>query len=288
MSTPVVAVVTVVHGRHRHLRLQERGLAAGSRRADVRCVVAMDDDEVAHQVASDVEVIPCARTGAALPLARARNLGAEYALDRGADVLLFLDVDCVPGEFMVERYVAAHRRVDRPALLAGPVTYLPPSDGYRLDELPAATRPHPARPNPPDGSVVDGDDHDLFWSLSFATTRATWQRIGGFCEDYAGYGGEDTDFGATAAARGVALIWVGGAHAYHQHHPVSDPPVEHLDDIVANAAVFRRRWGRWPMPGWLDEFERRGLIVRAGDHISVTVGTPLVAAVPTAKGTDLT
>ena len=92
MSTPVVAVVTVVHGRHRHLRLQERGLAAGSRRADVRCVVAMDDDEVAHHVAPDFEVIPCARTAAALPLARARNLGAEYALDRGADVLLFLDV----------------------------------------------------------------------------------------------------------------------------------------------------------------------------------------------------
>ncbi|WP_375545594.1 galactosyltransferase-related protein [Janibacter hoylei] len=30
----------------------------------------------------------------------------------------------------------------------------------------------------------------------------TWSRIGGFCEDYVGYGGEDTDFGRLLVARG--------------------------------------------------------------------------------------
>jgi len=54
---------------------------------------------------------------------------------------------------------------------------------------------------------------------------------------------------------------VGGAWAYHQHHPSPDPPVQHLRDIIRNAAVFHRRWGWWPMSGWLHEFERRGLIV---------------------------
>ncbi|WP_163802158.1 glycosyltransferase family 2 protein [Mycolicibacterium sediminis] len=261
--------------------MQELGLAASSRTPDVRCVVAMDDDEVVRHVPSDAEVVPCARSGDALPLARARNVGARRALDRGADLLVFLDVDCIPGATMLERYVAAHQRVDRPTLLAGPVTYLPQaSDGYALDDLPAATRPHPARPNPSDGDLLDGTDHDLFWSLSFGASNTTWQRIGGFCEDYEGYGGEDTDFAATAASHGVALTWVGGAHAYHQHHPVSDPPVEHLRDIVANATVFRKRWGRWPMPGWLDEFERRGLIVRAGERMTVTVGTPPAHSIP--------
>ena len=61
--------------------------------------------------------------------------------------------------------------------------------------------------------------------------------------------------------RGTALTWVCGAWAYHQYHPSPDPPVQHLTDIVRNAAIFHRRWGWWPMTGWLREFERRGLIV---------------------------
>ena len=64
-----------------------------------------------------------------------------------------------------------------------------------------------------------------------------------------------------AADRGFAIAWVGGADAYHQHHPVSDPPVEHVDDILRNGEMFRRRWGHWPMGGWLRDFEAAGLIV---------------------------
>jgi len=31
--------------------------------------------------------------------------------------------------------------------------------------------------------------------------------------------------------------------------PISDPPIEHLADIIANAIVFEQRWGWWPMQG---------------------------------------
>ncbi|MEV8529436.1 DUF6381 family protein [Streptomyces sp. NPDC052000] len=75
-------------------------------------------------------------------------------------------------------------------------------------------------------------DPRLFWSLSFALTAATWERVGGLCEDYTGYGAEDTDFAARATSRGVGLWWVGGAPAYHQYHPTHSPPVQHLDDIL--------------------------------------------------------
>lgn len=46
--------------------------------------------------------------------------------------------------------------------------------------------------------------------------------LGGFRESYRGYGGEDT---------------------FHPYHRVSDPPVEHLDDILRNAEVFHETWG---------------------------------------------
>jgi GT2 family glycosyltransferase len=270
MTEQKTAVVTVVHGRHHHLRAQNAGLSGSDTQPDVRCVVAMADPAIAGIVGADTDVLHCPAGGTGLPLATARNAGAEHALRRGADLLIFLDVDCIPGRSLVGRYVEAHRALGKDALLSGPVTYLPPSPGgYPLHALDGLTDPHPARPAPPPGTLVQERDHDLFWSLSFAVSARTWRRLGGFCEQYVGYGGEDTDFGAVARSEGVPLVWVGGAHAYHQHHPVSDPPVEHLADIVTNARVFRSRWNRWPMTGWLDAFERMGLITRDGDEIAV-------------------
>ncbi|KGI70597.1 glycosyltransferase family 2 protein [Mycolicibacterium rufum] len=264
------AVITVVQGRHDHFVRQQVGFSTCQPPPDQRCVVAMDDPVIPTLAAPGVHVVECRSLAAGLPLARARNQGAAEAIRRGADLLIFLDVDCIPGPALIDRYLDAHRRVDGDALLCGPVTYLPPAaDGYPPEDLDALTDPHPARPAPPPGVLQAESNHDLFWSLSFAVSVATWRRLGGFCEDYAGYGGEDTDLGAVAAARGIPLYWVGGAHAYHQHHAVSDPPVEHLDAIVANARVFRRRWGRWPMTGWLDAFEDEGLITRDGDRITV-------------------
>ncbi|OAK51277.1 glycosyltransferase family 2 protein [Rhodococcoides kyotonense] len=260
-----IAVVTVVSGRHEHLAGQLRGLAESSPAPWLHVVVAMGDDAITDVVAesgSDAAVVSVDAPRPQLPIAHARNTGATTAIEAGADVLVFLDVDCIPGTDMLRRYADAARSHGH-YLLCGPVTYLPPKDGpWATDELVANTRPHTARPDPLPGIVEEGDNYDLFWSLSFGVTPATWASIGGFFEGYSGYGGEDTDFAATARAAGVGLGWVGGAHAYHQHHPVSSPPVEHLDDIVRNSAVFHRRWNRWPMEGWLTEFERRGLITR--------------------------
>ncbi len=36
--------------------------------------------------------------------------------------------------------------------------------------------------------------------------------------------------------------------------------MEHLDDVLRNGELFRRRWGWWPMQGWLEGFARLGLV----------------------------
>lgn len=259
-----VAVVTLVHGRPAHLQAQHASLAHGGP-PDHYVVAAMGDPTVRSwrpgpppPVVVDVDL-----EGGMLPLAAARNAAASRALDLGADVLVFLDVDCLAGPSLVPAYADAAR--DRPDVLwSGPVTYLPPPgpDGYPLDGLDALDDPHPARPAPAPGELRLGGDPDLFWSLSFALHADAWRRTGGFCEGYVGYGAEDTDFAATATSAGLTLGWLGGARAYHQHHPTSSPPVEHLADILHNGALFRRRWGRWPMEGWLEAFERMGLVER--------------------------
>jgi N-acetylglucosaminyl-diphospho-decaprenol L-rhamnosyltransferase len=252
------AVVTIVHAREGHLANQRASLARGSREPDDHVVVAMSDRSFPADAHVEADAL-------GLPLAASRNHGARLALDRGADHLVFLDVDCLAGTDLVAAYTDILQ--DEPDVVwSGPVTYLkpPPPRGYDITTLDAVDSPHPARPAPKPGELVRDADPNLFWSLSFACSAATWGRSGGFCERYVGYGGEDTDFGRILAHQGIGLAWVGAARAYHQWHQVSRPPVEHVDEIVRNAEVFRSRWHETPMLGWLKAFEQRGLVRRDG------------------------
>ena len=271
------AVITLVHGRHDHLRALIAGLAAGTALPERFVVVSLGDEKVAEvaraacagtPLVPEVVALPDLTGAEGLALAAARNLGAATAAEQGCVRAIFLDVDCIPGAGLVARYHDALRlRRDEgapeepPTVYAGPVTYLPPTDGegYDLARLPELRSPHPARPAPADGEQMEGDDLRLFWSLSFAVTLADYDRIGGFCEQYTGYGGEDTDFAMALGAADGRLVWLGGADAYHQYHPTSSPPTQHLHDIVRNANLFTSRWGRPAMEGWLAAFAERGL-----------------------------
>lgn len=260
------AVLTIAHGRHRHLRRQidhVRTVFDG-----IYVVVAIGDADLRGVVAGDAVVREMDTAAQGLPLAAARNLAATEAIERGADQLVFLDVDCLPDPELLQAY-RAQRHL--PSLLAGPVTYLPsrslPAPGA---DLAALRRPHPARPVPAAGQVRRGGDKNLFWSLNFAVSAHLWGRIGGFCDEYVGYGGEDTDLAYLADAAGIDLAWVGSAHAYHQFHPSSSPPTEHLVAIVRNSNLFHRRWGEWPMGGWLEQFAAAGLVTWTPDRLELT------------------
>lgn len=288
----MLAVVTVVSGRHSHLRAQRTSLAGGRRRPDLHVVVAIDDEAVARVVqdgsALPTTVVGVDRSDGHLPLAAARNAGASVALAAGAELLVLLDVDCLADEGLLATYErVAQDPSAADSLLCGSVTYLPEGAGASPAELRRRRAPHPARPDPEPGAVLAGE-YELFWSLSFAVTARTWQRIGGFCEEYLGYGAEDTDFAQVARDAGVRLNWVGGADAFHQYHPSVSPPVQHLADILRNGEIFARRWGWWPMTGWLQEFARLGLVVHSSGQwrrasplrvLSVPASHPYVEAV---------
>ncbi|MBC7680485.1 MAG: glycosyltransferase family 2 protein [Pseudorhodobacter sp.] len=257
----VVAVITLVRGRHDHLARQEASLLRQDRPADLRVVVSLGDPDLSGD---HVVTVPVA-DGDPLPLARGRNAGAARALELGARVLTFLDVDCLAGPGTMGAYADAVR--DEPGTVwGGPVTYLDEhARPYPVHDLAPLDRPHPARPAPSCGERRHDDRWELFWSLSFALSATAWERCGGFDEGYTGYGAEDTDFGQRARAAGLRLAWTGDARAYHQHHPTSTPPVQHLHDILRNGRTFSDRWGWWPMTGWLAAFEQQGLVRRVDD-----------------------
>jgi GT2 family glycosyltransferase len=220
--------------------------------------------------------------GEELPLARARNGLAAAA---AAEMLVFLDADCVPSPSLLSTYAAV--LVKRDALAIGETRYLPRGlvpAGADERVLRRAARPHPARAGlfPAPGEARIDNRHELFWSLNFAVRRDTFAaRIGGFDEDYRGYGIEDTDFARRAARAAVPLAWVGGALAFHQHHPPTRLRPEGVPALVENARRYRERWGEWPARGWLAELAAAGLVDwdEDGGTLGAATGAPPASAI---------
>nr|WP_218975216.1 glycosyltransferase [Sphingomonas japonica] len=257
------SVLTLVKNRAAHLAQLVEGLRRSSCVPGELIVVDMSDDPVTI-ASADFPVRIVRLDAAGLPLAQARNLAAREAT---GDHLIFLDVDCIPMRDCIGRLHDVLATDN--ALLCADVRYLGPHEARGdWDEaaLLAAGRPHPVRDFPATG-LRHEPNAGLFWSLAFAIRRSTFASIGGFDEGFTGYGGEDTDFGYRAVARGVPLLFVGGATACHQWHESEDPPLRHLDDIVRNARYFQAIHGWWPMEGWLAAFERMGLIERSEHSI---------------------
>ena len=258
-----VAVATLARGRALHL--QRQALAVSRLRPAPSAYVVLALDERRPDPPGATVLHRPLPSDASIRLGAARNEMIAAAAER-ADLVVCLDVDCLPAPDLLRRLSSAAAATRGRDLLAGPVGRLAPTPRQRLVPTPAerrrardVTRRGP-RPVAPAGRLVREPRMELFWSLSFAVTPETHARIGGFDERYEGYGAEDTDYGFRAREAGVGLVWVGGAWTYHQHHPVSTPPREHLDDIVSNSRRFHQRWGRWPMEGWLHAFARAGLV----------------------------
>ncbi|WP_010160609.1 glycosyltransferase family 2 protein [Sphingomonas sp. PAMC 26617] len=259
-----VSVLTIVRGRSAHLANLIAGLGRQTRLPDELVVAWMQDSpspvpETAFPVRS--VLVP----GDPMPLAAARNRAAEAA---GGEQLILLDVDCIPAPTLVERYAAT---ADAAGVRLGDVLYLPPGpvDPVDVAALDAAGMRHPAKPPLAEDEIRPTPSHGELWGLSFALAAADWRRAGGMDERYIGYGGEETDFAARLERAGVTMAWVGGARAYHQHHPIHIPPLQHFDAILRNARLFRATWGRWCMDYWLGQFAERGLIAIDADTLTI-------------------
>jgi GT2 family glycosyltransferase len=259
-------VITLVHGRREQLGNLIQGLERSTIKPDTLLVVYMN--EPAQMLHSEHFFIQTTSVNGdrGLPLAKARNairtVGADDAL------WVFLDVDCIPSERLLERYrTVLQERPD--ALHLGDVRYLPKgaaAPGWTEQTLVAAGVQHPlSEMRPAPGEPMD---HSLFWSLNYGCTRRTFDGIGGFDEAFEGYGAEDTDFAFRARDCAIPLLNC-TALAFHQYHPTYRPPLNHFDAIFTNAELFRERWGSWPMDGWLQAFADQGLLEWTPDSLTV-------------------
>ena len=250
-----ISVVTLNKGRGHHLVRLLEGLARGAPPSEAIIVEMGGDETPLPELGFPVRRTHLAQDG--LPLAAARNAGRQAA---NGDILVYLDVDCIPSRSLVAGLARAVAEHD--ALICCEIRYLPAgavTDDWTEAGLERVGQRHPARIFP-DGGVTPAPQPGLFWSLAFAVRATTYDRIGGFDAGFTGYGAEDTDLAFRAARSGVPVLFAGGMHAFHQHHLSCDPPLQHFADIVANARRFHERHGLWPMDGWLDAFAGLGLL----------------------------
>lgn len=252
------SVLTLVRGRTAHLANLMRGLARQETKP-AELVIAWMQDEIASDLPDPgCPVRHLHVPGEPMPLARARNRAAQAAR---SDLLVFLDVDCIPSPTLIGAYLHAAR--EQSGVFLGEVLYLPEmASGQTLDyaSLDRAGRVHPSKPPIPVEGVREEPNSGELWGLSFAIRRADWFALGGMDEDFVGYGGEETDFAHRIGRSGLKLFWTAHARAYHQHHPVHVPPLHQFDHILRNATRFHAKHGRWCMEYWLGQFAEAGYV----------------------------
>lgn len=196
-----------------------------------------------------------------LPLASARNMGISTA---ETDNIIFIDVDCIVSPSLFESMLM--NLTEENIIVAYPL-YLPivPENGT-YSELIHNAIPHPERKHIPSNEPIP---HLKFWSLIFAIKKATFGKIGGFDENFTGYGAEDTDFAMSFNSEGIKQIFVRD-YILHQYHDKFDPPLNYFESIIKNAKQYKIKWKVLPMQRWLRRFEELGLIkIDEDDDITI-------------------
>lgn len=253
-----VSVLTLARGRAAHLANLVRGLARQDEPPAELVIAAMQEAPYDDLPEAPFPIRQIRVPGDELPLSRARNAAAAAAT---GEVLAFVDVDCIPAPGLVADYAANAR--PGAGLFMGEVLYLPAGaadPGWSFDALEAVAVRHSDRQGPPPDKPRPCNDYRCFWSLNFAMHREDWDAAGGFDERYAGYGGEDTDFGRTLDEAGTDIWWIRGARVYHQHHPHCMPPIHAVASILRNTEVFASKWGHRTMGHWIHAFRMMGLV----------------------------
>ena len=193
--------------------------------------------------------------------AAARNTGARQA--RG-DVLIFLDTGTLAGPGFVRSHVEAVTAADperaRKAVLG--YTY-----GYNPWQIPEALRPLVAELTPE--QIVDrlgrepgfrdmrhdtldavGDDLRrvhlpwmLFWTMNVSLAARDFRAVGGFDEDFQGWGCEDSEFAYRLSSAGLDFVVSRDAWAIEAPH---DRDLAGIGGSVAkNSALM---WSKHPVP----------------------------------------
>ena len=249
---PSVSVVTIVKGRVRQLTNLVSSLEQAVPKPAELIVVWM-----APPCSESLLTSPCFPirhkfvAHDALPLPKARNKGFQACEN---EHVVYMDVDCLCPDYFFSHVI----EVMHPGrVITSRILYLPTLP--ETVDYPVLLEEALPCPSDPQSFWQDDPHFDAFNTFWFAMLQSDFTQVGGFDEQYEGFGVSDVDFAARCQAADMTLYTLPDK-VLHQFHPRVDPPINHLSDIVNNARLYYERWGQYPLQDWLHEFAREGLI----------------------------
>jgi glycosyltransferase involved in cell wall biosynthesis len=234
---PTVTVIIPVYNRPALLSNVLAGLAGQSTSAPFD-VVAVDDgseediSSVVDRFAGILSVRLIRQERDGFGLARARNLGLS-ATD--ADVVVFLDADCIPGDGWLESHIFWHRKASN-VVVTGSRRHVdvlcdPDEIVAGATDLSAVSRDTGEESGDLEtddwrGLVYRRSQRLLLGDAGFraaiggnsSVRRDFALAVGGVSEEFRGWGGEDTEFAWRLWNAGAFIIPEDSAIIYHQSH----------------------------------------------------------------------
>lgn len=265
-----VAVVIPVYNRVELLARTVAGLVHQCFDGDLQVVVADDgsDEDVAaalRPMEGLLNITLVRREHEGYGAGQARNLGARTC---DAEVVVFVDADCVPDPELVSRHAAWHSSAANLVVIGG--RHPLDTTDVTVERLlggALALRQLAGLPSEDDSSPSSAEDVAAFqpsdWrrllyrrtarlrrgdeayrslvSSNFSVRRSVFLSVGGFDEEFERWGGEDTELGWRLAAAGCFFVPEDRAINYHQIQEDAGPEAWREDARSLNDGIIRAK-----------------------------------------------